>query len=295
MHLSIFDRTLKKIVQEPVYGAAVLRALYPDAYIGRLVVWPFLQLICCLPWFSALYGWLQKKPASKKKINPFIQNYGVDPSEFQTTNFSSFDAFFTRHLKKETRPIGNGIIAPADGRYRFIQDIAKEDFFYAKGQRLNLKQLVGSDALTERFAGGSLVIARLAPPDYHRFHYPVEGTASTPKQMRGPLFSVNPCSLRQKLAHLTENKRFITIVSGEHGQMLFIEIGATCVGSIHHTKAGVVEKGDEKGFFSFGASAVLLLFERGKIVFEPDLFAGPEELEVRCLMGQTIARARALE
>lgn len=289
MKIPLYDRARKRCIEEPVYGSAFLRALYPSSRLSQLLAWPFLQLICRLPWISALYGWLQRSPVSKKKITPFIQNYGVCEEEFQETNFTSFDAFFTRHLKKEARPIGEGIIAPADGRYRFISDIGKEDFFYAKGQRLNLNELLGPYEV-ERFEGGSLVIARLAPPDYHRFHYPASGKAKTPQLIEGPLFSVNPRSLQQKISHLISNKRFITELEGAFGTMLFIEIGATFVGSIHHTKSGWVEKGEEKGFFSFGASAVLLLFEPGKIVFEPDLFEGPKELEVRCLMGQPIAQ-----
>lgn len=290
MTIRLYDRIEKICIEEPVYGSLFLRALYPTSRLAQIAAWPFLQLICRLPWISALYGWLQRRPHSKDKIAPFIQNYGVCQEEFLHTEFANFDAFFTRHLKKEARPIEEGIVAPADGRYRFIPDIGQEDFFYAKGQRLNLESLLGSSQRAKRFKGGSVVIARLAPPDYHRFHYPCEGAASAPQLIEGPLFSVNPLSLRQKLSHLIENKRFITEVSGEHGTMLYIEIGATFVGSVHHTKSGKVEKGDEKGFFSFGASAVILVFEPGKIVFEPDLFEGPKELEVRCLMGQKIAR-----
>lgn len=73
--------------------------------------------------------------------------------------------------------------------------------------------------------------------------------------------------------------------------MLFIELGATCVGSIHHTgpTSGSVKKGSEKGYFSFGASAVILLFEKNRITFDADLLEAPAHLEVRCLMGEQIA------
>jgi len=292
MEIPLYDRIQKECTKEPVYGATFLRALYPTSRLGQVLVWPFLQVICRLPLISAFYGWLQRRPASKKKVAPFIHSYGVCESDFEKQEFESFDAFFTRRLKKEVRPIGEGIIAPADGRYRFIEKIGEEDFIYAKGQQLSLGELTGSMDRAKRFEGGSLVIARLAPPDYHRFHYPADGIAEKPQLIPGPLFSVNPRSLQQKISHLINNKRFITEVEGDFGHMLFIEIGATFVGSVHHTKCGAVKKGDEKGFFSFGASAVMLLFEPGRIIFKADLFEGPKDLEVRCLMGQTIAHLK---
>jgi phosphatidylserine decarboxylase len=289
--LKIYNRSLKKVVDEAVYGQAALRALYPQSRCAQILIWPFLQLVCRMPLVSRLYGYMQSRTSSKKKIEPFIRAYGVDRSEFAQPEFESFNAFFTRQLAPGARPIGEGIIAPADGRYRFIQNISEAQYFYAKGQRFNLATFLDDPALCKRFEGGSALIARLAPPDYHRFHFPISGKASQPTLIEGPLFSVNPLSLRKKLTHLTQNKRWRSLIEGPKGAALMCEIGATCVGSVHYHDCGsVVKKGTEKGYFSFGASAVVVLFEPDQIIFEPDLFEGPAELEVQCKMGETIAR-----
>lgn len=291
VHIPVFERTKKQIFYEKVYGKTFLSLLYPSHSWMRRIVWPALQLLCRFPFISALYGWLQNRPGSKKKIAPFIHTFGVDASEFEKEDFSSFNDFFVRHLKPSARPLGQGIVAPADGRYRFIPNIQVADTFYVKGQQFDLKTFLQDRELAHTFAKGSLVIARLAPPDYHRYHYPAGGVASMPRFIPGPLFSVNPLALRQRLSYLTSNKRFITEISGEYGRMLFVEIGATNVGSIHHTGLleGPVKKGAEKGYFAFGASAIALLFEPGRIQFEDDLLRAPKECEIRCLVGQTIA------
>ena len=137
-----------------------------------------------------------------------------------------------------------------------------------------------------------MVIARLCPTDYHRFHFPVSGLPQNSQPIEGPLFSVNSLALSQRFSTLWENKRAMTqIESEEFGSVCMVEIGATCVGTIHQTFCPnrPVNKGDEKGYFSFGGSCVILLFEKGRIRFDADLVANSRQnLETRCLFGTSI-------
>lgn len=185
---------------------------------------------------------------------------------------------------------------PADGRYTFFENVDEASSFWIKGSKWDLKRLLGSQELAERFSGGSAVLARLAPPDYHRFHFPVSGTANAPARVGKALYSVNPISLRRNPEVFLENKRFITeIISPEFGNVLMIEVGATNVGSVKQTAElpGTVEKGAEKGYFSFGASAIVLLFEKGKCTFEPDLLEATRRgFELFCRMGESLAAPR---
>ena len=143
-----------------------------------------------------------------------------------------------------------------------------------KGAVFDLRKLLGDEALAARFRDGSMVLSRLCPVDYHRFHFPVAGVPSAPTMIDGPLFSVNPVALRQNIHIFTENKRAITKIESEKfGLVLMLEVGATCVGSFDYTYSpGTrVEKGAEKGFFKFGGSSTITLFERGRIQIAPDL------------------------
>lgn len=247
-----------------------------------------------LPFFSKFFGWWQRLPFTKKKIIPFIYKYEVDSSEFAHTPdlYCSFDAFFTRKLKENIRVLAEGVIAPADGRYLFYQNISICDGFVVKGKKFSLEKLLGSSSLASQYAHGSMAIARLCPSDYHRFHFPIDCTPSVSQVINGPLFSVNPIAVKQNIHLLTENKRVITALeTKEHGIVLFIEIGATNVGSIQQTFSPqkFYKKGEEKGFFSFGGSSIILLFEEGKIQFAKDLLLNSmHHIETLCLFGQSL-------
>lgn len=283
------DRRTGEKREEKVYFERVLRFLYGNAF-GRLLA----MLLANLPFFSHIFGWWQRSSFTKSKILPFIQKYEIDVSEFEMPipSYSSFDAFFTRKLKREARPLADGLIAPADGRYLFYQNIETCDGFVVKGQKFSLEKLTGSPSVAVQYANGSMVIARLCPSDYHRFHFPCDCTPSVPRLINGTLYSVNPIALKQRIELLTENKRMVTKLTTEnYGELLFIEIGATNVGSIHQTFTPnqPSRKGEEKGYFSFGGSSIILLFETNRIQFAEDLLTNSSEhIETLCLVGQPL-------
>ncbi|MEI6106442.1 MAG: phosphatidylserine decarboxylase, partial [Opitutae bacterium] len=154
---------------------------------------------------------------------------------------------------------------------------------------------LGDPGLAADFAGGSLLISRLCPVDYHRFHYPVGGTPGEPRLINGWLYSVSPIALRQNLAYLWENKRMVTLVeSPVFGRVAVCEIGATMVGSILQTflPGRAVAKGEEKGLFKFGGSCVVTLFQRGRIQLDADLVThSAEGREVYAKMGDRLGTA----
>jgi len=272
-NIQYFSRESGKIEAEDVYGGGFLRGAYGNP-LGRLTV----ELAVKRAWFSRWYGWRMDRPASRAKILPFIQYYGLNIDEFAdpVESFSNFNEFFYRKLKPEARPVdpdSDAAVFPADGRHLAIADVDASETFYIKGQHFDLSAFLGDRALAQEFAGGGMLISRLCPVDYHRYHFPVGGRASAPEIINGDLRSVSPLALRRELAILWENKRARTIIdSPVFGKVVVVEIGATCVGSIHSTfTAGAVEKGEEKGYFSFGGSCVATLFRPGCIRFDSDL------------------------
>lgn len=289
------NRLTKKESFELVYGSAFLELLYGDSLLSRIVGKMALPPLAKTSFFSWLYGWLQRLPFSKSKIKPFVKKFAIDSSEFleDISSYKTFDAFFTRRLKPEARPIfgGSNAIIPADGRYLFYSRIDQADGFVVKGKKFQLEELLLDQMLAERYQKGSMVIARLCPSDYHRFHFPCEGIASPTRTINGWLFSVNPIAIKRNVKIFTENKRTLCELDTlEYGKILFLEIGAKCVGRITQTYSpGRVEKGEGKGYFSFGASSLILLFEPGAIQFDNDLLElSQNHQEVLCLMGQSM-------
>lgn len=272
--IEYFNRHTGRLEREQVYGAGWMRWTYGTA-LGRLA----LEALIKRSVFSRWYGWRMDRPGSRGKVAPFIRDFGLNPGEFADSpeSFRTFNEFFYRRLKPGARPVDpdpKTVVFPADGRHLGYPDVSAVDGVFVKGQRFDLPRLLGDDALAARYARGTLVLSRLCPVDYHRFHFPVAGRASAPRLLNGLLYSVNPIALRQNLAYLWENRRVLTTIESDvFGRVLMLEIGATNVGSIVQTfQAGsAVAKGEEKGYFRFGGSSTLLLFEPGRVQLAEDL------------------------
>lgn len=277
MNIQYIDRKTGKLEEEKVYGHRALSLLYGNSWGSRLFSFLFLPLLSRIPLFSRFYGFLQKRVSSAKKIAPFVSSYGVDTSEFELNQFKSFNDFFIRKLKKEARPIiqdPRRAAMPADGRYLAFPDLSRVERFFIKGQEFDLASFLQNSAYAHRYADGSMLIARLCPTDYHRFHFIAGGVPSQAKAIEGNFQSVNPIALRKNLSILWTNKRMLTDFNTDSfGKILYVEIGAICVGTIHQTYEAdkMVNKGDEKGYFSFGGSCLVILFEKGRIAFDEDL------------------------
>ncbi len=146
---------------------------------------------------------------------------------------------------------------------------------WVKGDSFTLENLFGGDSvLADEFKGASVAIARLAPQDYHRWHFPVGGELLTSKAIDGALMTVNPIAVNRNINVFTQNKREIyTLQSSAFGLVGIVSVGATMVGSIQTLvqPPAQVSKGQVHGFFQFGGSTVIFLFKSGTIVFDSDL------------------------
>ena len=272
--ITYFNRSTGRVETEQVYGEAFMHWTY-GTRLGAVA----LHALAKRSLFSRWYGWRMNRPASRKKVLPFIRQFQVDAQEFADPPdaFRSFNEFFYRKLKPSARPIApdpDVPVFPADGRHFGFQDISRWEGVFVKGQFFDLRKLVRDEELAERYRDGTMVLSRLCPVDYHRFHFPTAGVPDRAVLINGPLYSVNPIALRRNIHIFTENKRaYCRLQSPEFGQVLMLEIGATNVGSFDYTytPGRPVVKGEEKGFFKFGGSSMITLFERDRLRLDEDL------------------------
>lgn len=293
--IQFFNRSKGTVETEHVYGENWLKLIYDNPF-GKLLLWAAVKK----SWFSRWYGWRMSQPASKARIRPFIRKYKLDEEEFDSDpeGFRSFNEFFSRKLKPDARPIEqeNAVaVFPADGRHLGVQDLSANLQFYVKGQKFDLPKLFQSEELAGRFRKGSLIISRLCPVDYHRFHAPVSGKISEARLINGSLFSVNPIALRKRLSVFWENKRYLCMIDSDyHGKVAQFIVGATCVGSATFTfsQNQRVKKGEELGYFSFGGSSVLTLFEKDRLRISEDVQQHSQaNIETYAKMGEEMGRA----
>lgn len=280
------------IETEKVYGENWLSLIYGTS-LGKIPLWVAIKRA----WFSKWYGQRMNTPKSKEKVLPFIQNFKLNEEEFlkKPSEYKSFNEFFSRELTREARPIdqdSKSAIFPADGRHLGIQNLSKVERIFVKGQQFNLPSLFKSEKLAKSYKEGSMVISRLCPVDYHRFHFPVSGYSSTPQLINGSLFSVNPIALRQNIGIFWQNKRYLSFIeSSNAGKVASFLVGATCVGSVKITSQlpADITKGEEYGYFLFGGSSVLTLFEKGSISIADDLLESTSQgMELYAKMGQSL-------
>ncbi|ELQ37230.1 phosphatidylserine decarboxylase [Pyricularia oryzae] len=282
-NILVQDRLTGQINEEKmsVYVRLGIRLLYKGLKSNSMENKRIRKLLKSL---SIKQGKKYDDPASTAEIQKFIEFHNLDMSEvlLSIDEFKSFNEFFYRALKPGARPCSAPdrpriIVSPADCRCVVFNRVDVATKVWVKGRDFSIKRLLG-DAYPEdakRYEnGGGLAIFRLAPQDYHRFHIPVDGVMGKPKTIAGEYYTVNPMAIRSALDVYGENVRVVVpIDSPEFGRVMVVCIGAMMVGSTVITghEGDEVKRADELGYFKFGGSTLVVLFEEGKMRFDDDL------------------------
>lgn len=258
-----WNREKQREEAELVYGDRWVRWLY-GTQAGQTMA----EVVLSQPTFSRWYGRFQSSTRSTRKIRPFIEHFKIPMEEYEQKDFASFNDFFIRRFRPGRRPFATepGILpAFAEARYFGFEKTRPDSSYLIKGISLSLSQLLGNEERAAPFVGGPCLIARLCPVDYHRFHFPDDGATLDHYRLAGRLHSVNPVALEAKGDILATNERQVSILETRNfGRLAYIEIGALCVGLIVQThQSRSFHRGEEKGYFLFGASTVVVLGEAG--------------------------------
>lgn len=304
------DRMTGEKVAESVMGDRALRFAY-ETLAGR-TLWPVLfgsKLI------SAYMGRRYDSRSSRKDIAKLVAIPGcvAEEAEKPWTAYESFNEFFTRHLKPGARPVGEGLVSPADGRLRLYLNADADRPFPLKGATKSLREVFapGADASQTLFdfeKTFDIAVIRLAPVDYHRFHFPCDSVVlGEVKVIPGKYHSVNPIALLRYPDVYADNERQIVECNSKYGHYWQVDVGAFGVGTIVQTfKDPVIseygelisdegcedlsfKKGDERGYFKFGGSTVILVMKAGAVKWDEDLVRNSAAgLETRVLCNERI-------
>ncbi len=291
--ITFYNRYTQQLEQEKVLGEKSLRWVYGTS-LGKVA----LHTLIKRAFFSKLLGAMKNSRSSAKSLPQFVREYNInlDEAEKPLEEYTCFNDFFYRKLKPGARPIcaDDCIALPADGRHSGWQDASQMQGVFVKGQQFDLPALLGSNELAEKYQHGTVVLSRLCPVDYHRFHFVADGTPDAAIRIPGPLASVSPYCLRHKLSWLWTNKRELTLLRTPHlGDIVHLAVGATGVGAIFqtYTPDSPVKKGDEQGYFAFGGSTIMTFFEPGRVQLADDILRNTEQCtETFAHVGDTLGR-----
>ncbi|KAJ1326589.1 phosphatidylserine decarboxylase [Microdochium nivale] len=281
-NILVQDRLTGQINEEKmsVYVRLGIRLLYKGMKSNQMENKRIRKLLKSL---SIKQGKKFDDPESKSQIEGFIAFHKLDMSEvlLPIEKFNNFNEFFYRALKPGARPCSapdnpHVLVSPADCRSVVFNSIDDATSIWVKGREFSVSSILG-DAYPEdakRYTNGAMGIFRLAPQDYHRFHIPVDGILRQPKLIAGEYYTVNPMAIRSALDVYGENVRVVCPIDTEiFGRVMVICVGAMMVGStvITREEGEEVKRAEELGYFKFGGSTIVVLFEEGKMVFDDDL------------------------
>lgn len=286
--MQVYHRDTKQLVQEEDVGGGAIRFTYGTAF-GRMLA----KGLLCRKFVSDLYGAWQKSPLSRGKVRRFMTRYKIRVDDCTEQDFPNFNAFFTRQRKEYPRLCaGQELPAVADSRLTVLP-IGTDTVFRIKGVPYTTAELLNDEALAAAYAGGWCMIFRLAPDDYHRYVYPDDGSQEASVHIPGVLHTVNP--IAAELAVYRRNTRCYTLLHTEHfGDVIEMEVGALLVGRIvnHREDAAAFSKLQEKGYFQYGGSTVILLLKQGILIPDADLLKySAQGIESRVHLGERVGCA----
>lgn len=264
------------------------------------------HLISWLVFHIARIRW---EPIKKLSLDVYLSLHKVNMAEAEEINpyaYKNLNAFFTRSLKKDARPLAAGsttILSPVDGTVSQAQAITNGRVFQAKKRDYSLLELVGGDeALAKPFENGTFATLYLSPRDYHRIHMPLAGKLTDMIYVPGRLFSVAPHTVNTVPRLFARNERLVCAFETQAGPMIMILVGAINVSAIDTVWAGSItppsrnkimhtryesvdirlDKGAEMGRFNLGSTVIVLM---GENIILDDLIKSDNTVR----MGQALA------
>jgi len=276
----------KELIEVPEVGIGAIRFVY-GTVLGRLLA----KGILCRKFVSDLYGLWQKSPLSRGKVKKFMEEYNISVEDCTEQDFPNFNAFFTRQRKGvEDHTAPRELPAVADSKLSALP-IDRNSRFTVKGVEYTLPELLEDEILAKRYEGGLCLIFRLSPDDYHRYAFPDRGTAEDTREIPGVLHTVNP--IAGSMGVYRRNSRHYTVLHTEHfGEMIQMEVGAMLVGKICNHGHRSFRKLEEKGYFAYGGSTVILLCRKDRVKIDGDILDySAKGIETKVHLGERIGEA----
>lgn len=286
--MKIFDRKGREIIVDQGQNN-FLKLLYSHM-LGRCV----LKLLT-LPFITDIGGAYMKSSLSRRRIQPFIEKNHIDMSEYIDQEFKCYNDFFVRRIRKDKRPINldkNVFIAPADSKLTYYP-IFENTHFKIKDTFYSLEDLLQNESLARDYRGGECFIFRLTVDDYHRYCFIDDGTKEEDCYIKGIFHTVNPIANDYYPIYKQNSRSYSILHTKNFDDVIMMEVGAMMVGKIVNHSLECFSKGQEKGYFEFGGSTIVVLIKANIIDVDEDIVRNSSKHdETRVLMGEKIGVKR---
>jgi phosphatidylserine decarboxylase len=286
MNVEVYDRKRGAVYDEPQYGERRLHLLY-ETTLGRLL----LGAIFTRRWYSSLNAVLNKSPYSVRKIQPLVDRFGIDMSDYPEQSYTSYDSFVTRKIDPAKRPIASdpdALIAVADARL-LAYSVTSDGRIPVKQSSYTITELLRDPELAATYHEGTCLVFRLGTEDYHRYCFADDGEVIRTNFINGVLHSVQPISSERYKAFSENQREYSVIETANFGTVVTVEVGAILVGKIHNYDVTGCRRGQEKGYFSLGGSAILILLKPGTVTIDSDIIEySRKQIETKVRLGEKV-------
>lgn len=251
-----------------------------------------LRLLIC-PGVSKALGAFLDTGVSRHLVSPFVKSTKLDLSDYPQVSYRSFNDFFTRRVKEGRRPVdktADTLVAPCDGKLT-VYPITEDAVFSIKHSSYALKDLLRDEALAKEFEGGTCLIFRLTPDDFHRYSFMDDGRILSSSIIPGVLHTVRPIAFRRYPVYLENAREYAVLETANFGKVIQMEVGALFVGRIVNHPLTTFVRGQEKGKFEFGGSTILLLMQKDAAVIDEELLENTRQNKESIVrLGSTIGK-----
>ncbi|MBV9962721.1 MAG: phosphatidylserine decarboxylase [Parafilimonas sp.] len=219
---------------------------------------------------------------SAKEIETFLQDPKNKIEEYITppSGYLSFNQYLARHVKAGKRPIDERcnndiIVAPTDSKYLGKWQLDNDSTITVKGDTYSMNDLLAGSSYYKKFKGGLFTHLYLSVNDYHRYHTPVGGKIVEMKKIPGRTWTNEVKKLTGNTTvddigfQFNQTRGYIIIKTNNIGFVAVVPVGMGFVSSVNFTidDGATLAKGDEFGFFAYGGSDIIMLFEKDAVKF----------------------------
>ncbi len=267
-----------------------------DFLYSNIITRLLLRVVISKP-VSNLVALYMNSSLSKHMIKRFVDKNDINIYEYDDKNYKSYNDFFTRKVISYKRPINarSGIlISPCDSKltaYNITEDLCLK----IKGSYYSIDTLIDNDIINE-YKDGLALVFRLSTDNYHRYCYIDNGNKGVNNHIKGVYHTVQPITLKKYNFFKTNNREWCILNTSNFGKVIQVEIGALCIGKIKNNHdVYIFKKGEEKGYFEFGGSTIVLLFKKNTIKLDDDIYNNSLfNIETIVQYGQRIGKAKLL-
>jgi len=281
----IYNRDSKEYIYEK--DSFILKFLYGNV-VGR-----FILKLFTMKWFTNLGALYMRSSLSKLRIKKFIKQNNINMEDYVMDNYKCFDEFFIRKIKEDKRPLNldnNLLLSPCDSKLS-VYKIDDDTILNIKNSSYTIGELLNDNELAKSYKGGYCLVFRLCVDDYHRYHYIDDGINMYTKKINGIFHTVRPIAFKYKKVFSENSREYSLLKTNNFGNVIQMEVGALLVGKICNLDKKEFKRGEEKGYFRFGGSTIVLLFEPNKIIIDQDILdKTSKDIEVKIKLFDVIGR-----